>query len=222
MAEHPYTPREKGNSRPILASRRRVACHVPSTTLPSPISYLILCNRLECRYVHIEKRFRLVLSSLDVQVSSPVAHSTAMDTRHRPTTWTSVDHDHDDKRVSGLDTVGPRDADVSEMSTPRRTTMEDIRGDSEHRATGPSGLTSASASVTLPVNNQTPWRKTFLDATGISSVRPFCGIIQDMRARVPYYWSDWTDAWNYRVVPATLLIFFAKCVTSSIASACYV
>jgi hypothetical protein len=25
----------------------------------------------------------------------------------------------------------------------------------------------------------------------------------DIKARLPYYWSDWTDAWNYRVVPAT-------------------
>ncbi|RXW22878.1 hypothetical protein EST38_g2990 [Candolleomyces aberdarensis] len=36
------------------------------------------------------------------------------------------------------------------------------------------------------------------------------GIIHDIRARTPYYWSDWKDAWNYRVVPATALIFFAN------------
>jgi hypothetical protein len=36
------------------------------------------------------------------------------------------------------------------------------------------------------------------------------GIIVDIRARAPWYLSDWTDAWNYRVVPATALIFFAK------------
>ena len=36
------------------------------------------------------------------------------------------------------------------------------------------------------------------------------GIFQDIRARAPWYLSDWTDAWNYRVVPATTLIFFAK------------
>lgn len=29
------------------------------------------------------------------------------------------------------------------------------------------------------------------------------GIYHDIRARAPYYASDWTDAWNYRVVPAT-------------------
>ncbi|KAG1879233.1 HCO3 transporter family-domain-containing protein [Suillus subluteus] len=36
------------------------------------------------------------------------------------------------------------------------------------------------------------------------------GIISDVRARTPWYFSDWTDAWNYRVVPATALIFFAN------------
>lgn len=38
------------------------------------------------------------------------------------------------------------------------------------------------------------------------------GIIRDLKARAPYYASDWTDAWNYRVVPAIVLIFFAKLV----------
>ena len=36
------------------------------------------------------------------------------------------------------------------------------------------------------------------------------GIIADVRARGPWYFSDWTDAWNYRVVPATALTFFSK------------
>lgn len=36
------------------------------------------------------------------------------------------------------------------------------------------------------------------------------GIILDVRARTPWYLSDWTDAWNYRVIPATALIFFAN------------
>lgn len=29
------------------------------------------------------------------------------------------------------------------------------------------------------------------------------GMWHDVRNRTPYYMSDWTDAWNYRVVPAT-------------------
>lgn len=31
------------------------------------------------------------------------------------------------------------------------------------------------------------------------------GMYMDVRSRLPYYVSDWTDAWNYRVVPATLV-----------------
>lgn len=32
---------------------------------------------------------------------------------------------------------------------------------------------------------------------------PFSGMVHDIRARLPWYWSDWKDAWNYRVIPAT-------------------
>ncbi|CAE6464292.1 unnamed protein product [Rhizoctonia solani] len=42
------------------------------------------------------------------------------------------------------------------------------------------------------------------------SFRPFGGMIADLKARAPYYLSDWTDAWTYRVVPATAMIFFAN------------
>lgn len=41
-------------------------------------------------------------------------------------------------------------------------------------------------------------------------VRIGSGILHDIRSRAPYYISDWTDAWNYRVIPAVVLIFFAK------------
>jgi boron transporter len=38
----------------------------------------------------------------------------------------------------------------------------------------------------------------------------FRGMINDVRRRAPYYASDWTDAWDYRVVPATVYMYFAK------------
>ncbi|KAG8682832.1 hypothetical protein FRC11_014335, partial [Ceratobasidium sp. 423] len=41
-------------------------------------------------------------------------------------------------------------------------------------------------------------------------LRPFSGMVSDVKARAPYYLSDWTDAWTYRVVPATAMIFFAN------------
>ncbi|RYP35817.1 hypothetical protein DL767_003672 [Monosporascus sp. MG133] len=34
----------------------------------------------------------------------------------------------------------------------------------------------------------------------------FRGMVNDVRRRAPYYWSDWRDAWDYRVVPATIYI----------------
>ena len=38
----------------------------------------------------------------------------------------------------------------------------------------------------------------------------FRGMVNDIRRRAPYYWGDWKDAWDYRVVPATVYIYFAK------------
>jgi hypothetical protein len=40
----------------------------------------------------------------------------------------------------------------------------------------------------------------------------FRGMVNDIKRRAPFYWSDWTDAWDYRVVPATVYMYFAKCV----------
>lgn len=37
-------------------------------------------------------------------------------------------------------------------------------------------------------------------------------MIDDVKRRAPYYLSDWTDAWDYRVVPATVYMYFAKYV----------
>lgn len=51
-------------------------------------------------------------------------------------------------------------------------------------------------------NMREPWWKIHL----------FRGMVNDIRKRAPYYLSDWTDAWNYRVVPATVYMFFAKSV----------
>lgn len=43
-------------------------------------------------------------------------------------------------------------------------------------------------------------------------VRLFRGMIKDVKRRAPYYWSDWIDAWDYRIVPATVYMYFAKYV----------
>ncbi|KAI1006628.1 putative transporter [Podosphaera aphanis] len=41
-------------------------------------------------------------------------------------------------------------------------------------------------------------------------IRWFRGMVHDIRRRVPFYWSDWKDAWDYRVVPATVYMYFAN------------
>ncbi|KAI6782478.1 putative Anion exchange family protein [Emericellopsis cladophorae] len=38
----------------------------------------------------------------------------------------------------------------------------------------------------------------------------FRGMINDLKRRTPYYLSDWVDAWDYRVVPATIYMYFAN------------
>lgn len=40
----------------------------------------------------------------------------------------------------------------------------------------------------------------------------FRGMYNDIRRRLPFYWSDWIDAWDYRVIPATVYMYFAKYV----------
>ncbi|KAK0383423.1 hypothetical protein NLU13_9335 [Sarocladium strictum] len=41
-------------------------------------------------------------------------------------------------------------------------------------------------------------------------VHLFRGMVNDIRQRLPYYTSDWIDAWDYRVVPATVYMYFAN------------
>ncbi|KAL4786169.1 HCO3 transporter family-domain-containing protein [Aspergillus varians] len=41
-------------------------------------------------------------------------------------------------------------------------------------------------------------------------IRFFRGMIDDVKRRAPYYWSDWADAFDYRVVPATIYMYFAN------------
>ena len=39
-------------------------------------------------------------------------------------------------------------------------------------------------------------------------------MVDDVKRRAPFYLSDWTDAWDYRVVPATVYMYFAKYVAT--------
>jgi hypothetical protein len=77
-------------------------------------------------------------------------------------------------------------------------------------------LTSHSTSQTesqndlLQVDTRTSSRSKYVPKWW--KVRLFRGMINDVRRRAPFYWSDWTDAWDYRVVPATVYMYFAKLV----------
>ena len=42
------------------------------------------------------------------------------------------------------------------------------------------------------------------------SIKWFHGMTNDIRRRAPFYWSDWTDAWDYRVIPATVYVYFVS------------
>ncbi|AQZ18958.1 BOR1 (YNL275W) [Zygosaccharomyces parabailii] len=39
---------------------------------------------------------------------------------------------------------------------------------------------------------------------------PGIGIWLDIKDKIPLYWSDWTDSWDYRVVPAVLDTYFSN------------
>lgn len=41
-------------------------------------------------------------------------------------------------------------------------------------------------------------------------VVPFRGMYNDIRRRLPFYASDWLDAWDYRVIPSTIYMYFAN------------
>lgn len=49
-------------------------------------------------------------------------------------------------------------------------------------------------------------------------VRLFRGMVKDIKRRAPYYLSDWLDAWDYRIVPATIYMYFAKYACPSLSS----
>jgi len=78
-----------------------------------------------------------------------------------------------------------------------------------HSKTGemPFAPSSRSPSATLRQNDT---EKFPAIPSWLAHIRIGSGIYSDVRSRAPYYVSDWTDAWNYRVIPAIVLIFFAN------------
>ncbi|KAI6144224.1 HCO3 transporter family-domain-containing protein [Pisolithus tinctorius] len=94
----------------------------------------------------------------------------------------------------------------SRFFNPSSTTTSSLRAPrtSSKASENPPDLPSTSASTTLrDVSQMIRSRLAFVRFLG-------AGVIQDIKARLPWYLSDWTDARNYRVVPAIALIFCAN------------
>lgn len=85
-----------------------------------------------------------------------------------------------------------------------------------HRPGTGGGLLGHGSTPAEPEPDPTSRKKRSAATRGVADADPwwkihlFRGMVNDVRKRAPYYWSDWTDAWNYRVVPATVYMFFAK------------
>jgi hypothetical protein len=83
-----------------------------------------------------------------------------------------------------------------------------------------SSVTARNAARDGSQQQQEQLRRASLSASTQSSppkwwrIRFFRGMMNDVKRRAPYYWSDWTDAWDYRIVPATVYMYFAKYVSS--------
>lgn len=45
---------------------------------------------------------------------------------------------------------------------------------------------------------------------GVRFLRPFRGMYHDVRRRLPYYWSDIKDAWDYRTIASIVRMYFVK------------
>ncbi|PGH34673.1 hypothetical protein GX50_02461 [[Emmonsia] crescens] len=94
---------------------------------------------------------------------------------------------------------------ISARGHPRRSSMTTIpptAGAESEPTRYPQNLTrTASSSTTTRTSSSTEkwWHIHF-----------FRGMIGDIKRRAPYYVSDWTDAWDYRVVPATVYMYFAN------------
>lgn len=89
-------------------------------------------------------------------------------------------------------------------------------GETRHHHDDPTSTTStpsvtaAAAAAAGPDSDPAPERHRAPRHDPWWKIHLFRGMVNDVRKRAPFYASDWADAWNYRVVPATVYMFFAK------------
>ncbi|KAJ5795550.1 uncharacterized protein N7518_004090 [Penicillium psychrosexuale] len=118
---------------------------------------------------------------VDLSLPGPNMHSTSA---QRKSSWQSQQLSSVRSKGSGRADHGT--AHQSDQSLDR----QDGPQENSHRGASTTGLHSA----------QERWWHVHL----------FRGMVNDVKRRAPYYWSDWTDAWDYRVVPATVYMYFAN------------
>ncbi|KAJ5953226.1 hypothetical protein N7454_000122, partial [Penicillium verhagenii] len=107
---------------------------------------------------------------------------------------------------------------ASASSTQRKTSWQSQHKPSARSTTSSHAPSSyhSTMSAAPGAAQEEPSRRTST-ATSAQSSQPkwwrvhlFRGMINDVKRRAPYYWSDWTDAWDYRIVPATVYMYFAN------------
>ncbi|EHA51521.1 anion exchange protein 4 [Pyricularia oryzae 70-15] len=124
------------------------------------------------------------------------AHTSSPVTGHQGLTLpTSSMHHHQDRDGNGANTATSTagDASQSRPSRPFRRWASSLRS-SPYLHRGSSGNADESNG-----RSKNWWH-----------IHLFRGMANDLRRRAPYYYSDWKDAWNYRVVPATIYMYFAN------------
>ncbi|KAJ5648405.1 hypothetical protein N7490_004777 [Penicillium lividum] len=105
---------------------------------------------------------------------------------------------------------------ASASSTQRKTSWQSQRKSSQQSAVSSHAPSSYHSTLSaVPAGVEEPQRRTSMTTSAQSQpkwwrVHLFRGMINDVKRRAPYYWSDWTDAWDYRIVPATVYMYFAN------------
>ncbi|EGC43508.1 anion exchange family protein [Histoplasma capsulatum var. duboisii H88] len=95
----------------------------------------------------------------------------------------------------------------SSRAHPRRSSMRSTApaaAEEAERTRNSQNLTRADSS------GSTGTRRTSSSRDKWWHIHFFQGMIGDIKRRVPYYASDWKEAWDYRVVPATIYMYFAN------------
>ncbi|KAL7936695.1 HCO3 transporter family domain-containing protein [Trichoderma chlorosporum] len=104
------------------------------------------------------------------------------------------------------------------MAAPMADTAGGGRARGEDGGFGATPVFRAASGHEPPITTTAPMTRDDRASTSTSqrrhearwSIHPFRGMVNDVRRRAPYYVSDWLDAWDYRVVPATIFMYFAN------------